>query len=191
MTPAALLSLALALAAPAAHAVQVDGRIDPEEWRGARHVTDFVMVQPLTGEPARYRTEAWILATPKGLAVAFRNEQPPGVPRTTQRTRRDQEGQFDRVNFMVDFDGDGRIGYDFVVTITGGIGDEVITSERSFNTDWDGQWYHAVSQDAQGWSVEMLIPWHVAPMARPADGKRTLGVYLDPSLIHISEPTRP
>lgn len=172
-------ALALALATTPAAAVEVDGVIDPAEWQGARHVTDFVMLQPLTGEPARYRTEAWLLATPKGLAVAFRNEQPPGVPRTTQRTRRDQEGQFDRVNAMVDFDGDGRTGYDFVVTITGGIGDEVITSERNFNTDWDGQWYHAVSQDAQGWSVEMLIPWHVAPMARPADGKRTLGVYLD------------
>ena len=179
MTPASRLLLPLLLAASSASAVEVDGRIDPAEWQGARHVTDFVMVQPMTGAPATHRTEAWVLATPQGLAVAFRNQQPPDVPRTLQRTRRDQGGQLDRVNFMVDFDGDGRTGYDFMVTIAGGISDEVITSERNFNTDWDGHWHHAVSQDARGWSVEMLIPWHVAPMARPADGKRTLGVYFD------------
>ena len=179
MKPALFPLLALFLAASTASAVDVDGRIEPAEWQGARHITDFVMVQPLTGAPATHGTEAWVLATPNGLAVAFRNLQPPGVPRTTQRTRRDQGGQLDRVNFMVDFDGDGRTGYDFMVTIAGGISDEVITSERNFNTDWDGHWHHAVSQDEQGWSVEMLIPWHVAPMARPADGKRTLGVYFD------------
>ena len=32
--------LFLAYVAPAA-AVKIDGRIDPEEWSGARHVTDF------------------------------------------------------------------------------------------------------------------------------------------------------
>ena len=168
-----------ALVSLPAAAVEIDGRIDPQEWAGARHITDFVMVQPLSGEPATLRTEAWILATPEGLAVAFRNEQPANVPRTTQRTRRDQGGMLDRVNFMVDFDGDGRTGYDFMATISDGISDEVITSERNFNTDWDGVWDRAVSQDETGWSVEMRIPWHVAPMARPEDGKRTLGVYFD------------
>ncbi|MBW8369334.1 MAG: hypothetical protein K0M70_15960 [Arenimonas sp.] len=179
MNPFAFLLLPLCLAAASADAIEVDGRIDPAEWQGARHITDFVLVQPMTGSPATLRTEAWILATPQGLAVAFRNQQPPEVPRSMQRTRRDQGGQLDRVNFMVDFDGDGRTGYDFMVTVAGGISDEVITSERNFNTDWDGHWHHAVSQDEQAWSVEMLIPWHVAPMARPADGKRTLGVYFD------------
>ena len=168
-----------ALAATPVAAVEVDGRIDPQEWAGARHITDFVTVQPLSGDPARYRTEAWVLATPEGLAVAFRNQQPADVPRTTRRTRRDEGGQLDRVNLMVDFDGDGRTGYDFMVTVADGISDEVITSERNFNTDWDGHWHRAVTQDADSWSVEMVIPWHVAPMAKPEGGQRTLGLYLD------------
>jgi len=179
MKPALRLLFVFLLVPTSAGALDIDGRIDPSEWQAARHITDFVMVQPQTGAAATHGTQAWVMATPEGLAVAFRNEQPPEVPRTTQRTRRDQGGQLDRVNFMVDFDGDGRTGYDFVVTVAGGIGDEVITSERNFNADWDGVWQHAVSQDAESWSVEMLIPWHVAPMARPADGQRTIGVYLD------------
>ena len=175
-----LTALACLASAPfAGAAVVVDGRLSPGEWEGARHVTDFRLLQPLTGEPATLATEAWVLATPEGLAVAFRNHQPADVPRTTQRTRRDQMGQQDRVNVMVDFDGDGRTGYDFVVSITGGIGDEVITSERNFNDDWDGHWHSATSQDDEAWYAEILVPWHVAPMSAARDGRRTLGLYLD------------
>lgn len=170
--------LLAALAGPAA-AIEVDGRIDPAEWAGARHVVDFRKVQPLSGEPASLQTEAWVLATPEGLAVAFRNRQPASVPRTRQRVQRDFGEQVDRVNLMVDFDGDGRTGYNFVVASTGGVGDAVITNQNQFNDDWDGHWHHAVSEDGDGWSVEMLIPWYIAPMRGGDGGTRTLRVYLD------------
>jgi hypothetical protein len=166
------------MCAGTALAVQIDGRIDPDEWQEARHVTDFRQVQPLNGEPATLATEAWILATADGLAVAFRNVHPDTVPRTLQRVQRDFDEQVDRVNVMLDFDGDHRTGYDFTVSSTDGIADAIITNENSFNDDWDGNWRHAVSADTAGWSVEVLIPWHIAPM-RNATGKRTLGVYLD------------
>ena len=58
------------LAAPAA-AIEVDGVISPGEWDGARHVTDFRLTQPLTREPGPHPTEAWILATPDGLAIGW------------------------------------------------------------------------------------------------------------------------
>jgi Domain of unknown function (DUF5916) len=167
----------LAGTALTAHAVQIDGRIDAQEWQGAKHVTDFRKTMPLNGEPASLATEAWILATPQGLAVAFRNIQPPSVPRTMQHVQRDFSESVDRINVMVDFDGDHRTGYDFVVTCTDGLYDAVITNENNFNSDWDGNWGHAVALDEEGWNVEVLIPWHIAPM-RQADVNRTLNIYL-------------
>ena len=124
-----LLCLAIlsVLAAPA-WAIDVDGRIDPAEWQGAEHVTDFKVVEPLTRAPSPYPTEAWVLATPEGLAIGFRNTQPASVPRTYRRTQRDEDAQVDRVNLMVDFDGDGRTGYNFTVYLTGGIIDATITN---------------------------------------------------------------
>ena len=95
----------LGMLATPAFAVDIDGRIDPDEWRSAQHITDFRKTQPLNGEPASLATEAWILATADGLAVAFRNVQPPSVPRTQQRVQRDFKEQVDRVNVMIDFDG--------------------------------------------------------------------------------------
>ena len=158
--------------------IVLDGKVGPEEYAGAQHVTDFRITQPLTGAPASYPTEAWILATPEGLAIAFKNVQPANVPRTRQRIRRDEQAQVDRNNLMIDF-GDGRTGYNFMVTLTNDINDAVITNESRFSTDWDGNWQHATSEDEQAWYSEMLIPWYIAPMAKGKDGKRTFKVYLD------------
>ena len=179
MRTACLIAVLLLAVPCVATAIEVDGRIDPAEWAGARHVTEFRQVQPLTGNPGTLATEAWILATPEGLAVGFRNHQPPGVTRTRQRVQRDFDEQVDRVNLMVDFDGGGRTGYNFTVSSTNGIYDAVITNETQFNDDWDGNWRHAVAEDADGWSVEMLIPWYIAPMPRAAGDTRTINLYLD------------
>jgi len=160
-------------------AIQVDGHINPAEWAGARHITDFRLTQPLSRAPSPYPTEAWVLATPEGLAIAFRNTQPANVPRTRQAVQRDADAATDRVNVYVDFDGDARVGYNFMVRLSDSIQDETITNENQFNTDWDGNWQHAVSENGDTWSVEFLIPWYIAPMKDGHDGKRTIGLQLD------------
>ena len=111
--------------------------------------------------------------------MAFRNTQPPSVPRTRQRVQRDFEEQVDRVNVMVDFDGDHRTGYDFTISSTNGIFDAIITNETEFNKDWDGNWRHASAEDEAGWTAEVLIPWHIASMREAAGDTRTVGIYLD------------
>lgn len=174
-----ILAIVLFVAASPAFAVDIDGHIDLAEWQGAEHVTDFRLVEPLTGAPSPYPTEAWVLATPEGLAIGFRNTQPASVPRTNRRTQRDEDAQVDRVNLMIDFDGDARTGYNFTVSSTDDITDATITNESDFSKDWDGNWKHAVSQAGDTWSVEMLIPWYIAPMRKGKDGKRTVGIYLD------------
>jgi hypothetical protein len=171
--------LLLAMLAVRAFAVDIDGRLDADEWRDARHITDFRKTQPLNGEPASLATEAWILATPDGLAVAFRNFQPPSVPRTQQRVQRDFKDLVDRIDLMIDFDGDHRTGYNFKVSSTAGVYDAILTNETQFNADWDGNWRQAVGSDAESWTVELLIPWHIAPMRENTGDVRTIGIYLD------------
>lgn len=163
----------------AAGAIEVDGKIAPGEWDGAQHVTDFRMVMPLSRQPAPYPTEAWVLSTPEGLAIGFRNTQPASVPRTRQESQRDAGGPVDRVNLYVDFDGDGRAGYNFTVTLADGIIDATIGNENQFNGDWDSDWKHATSEDGDTWSAEMLLPWHIAPMQAAKGDKRTIGISLD------------
>ena len=124
------LLLASACAMSASAAVKIDGRIDPDEWAGAQHITDFRLTQPLSRAPTPYPTEAWVLATPEGLAIGFRNTQPANVPRTRQSTARDADAPTDRVNVYVDFDGDGHVGYNFTIRLSDSIQDETITNEN-------------------------------------------------------------
>ena len=186
---AALLSLAIlsAWSLPAVAQVKVDGTIDPAEWQGARHVTEFKMVQPFTQAATRHPTEAWVVATPEGLAVAFRNTKLPGVETPRQRSRRDQNVGIDRVNVMLDFEGDGRSGYDFTLTASDGIQDSTITGNGNFSNDWDGSWQHAVVDGEGEWTAELLIPWHTAPMKKAKGDMRTLAVYLDRVVGSVNE----
>ena len=174
-----LVALALAASTSNAASIVVDGKISEGEWACAQRITDFKLVQPLTGADSPYPTEAWVLSTPEGLAVGFRNTQTSAVPRTRERTRRDGDAQVDRVNLMVDYDGNGGTGYNFTINLTNGIQDAVISNENNFSNDWDGIWQHAVSEEGDTWSVEMLIPWYIAPMQKAAGDKRTIGIYLD------------
>jgi len=167
------------LAQAAATPIKVDGVIEPAEWQGARHITDFRMTQPFTGDAATQPTEAWIKATPEGLAVAFRNTKLAGVDTPRQRSRRDQQISIDRVNVMVDFDGDGQAGSSFMVSASDGIEDATITSSGNFRKDWDGNWKHAVVDGESEWTAELLIPWYIATMQKALGDTRTIAVYLD------------
>jgi hypothetical protein len=95
-------------------------------------VTDFRKVQPLSGEPGSLPTEAWILATPEGLAIGFHNTQPADVPRTRQRVQRDFDAQVDRVNLNIDFEG----AHGLQLTVSRRMAQRrVVTNETQFTTD--------------------------------------------------------
>jgi len=184
---AAVLSLALILIAfnaaaqaePAISKVTIDGEIGAEEWAAATIFDDFVEVQPLTltPPPAQFRTQAKLLSTPEGLAVAIIADQDISVPRLNARVQRDFSEVVDRINFMVDFDADGRAAYSFTLSASNDIADEVITREVLFNNDWDASWQHAVETDEQGYRYEMLIPWSVTSMKPSGESKRSIAVY--------------
>lgn len=161
--------------------IVVDGVIEQDEWKDARHFTDFRETQPFSGDPApaELRTEAWLKSTPLGIAVAVRALQPQTIARTAPRVQRDFMALIDRVNFMVDFDADGGNGFNFALTAGNDIADETIAQETQFNTDWDGNWQHAVSADEAGYQYEILVPWHITSMKPGTDGKRQISVYFD------------
>ncbi len=174
--------IALLFASFNAHAaVQIDGLIDEDEWAAAVKFDQFVEVVPLTMSPvpAKFHTEAKLLSTPEGLAIAIIANQDVSVPRVNSRVQRDFSDQVDRINFMIDFDADGRAAYDFTVAASNDISDEVITGEIQFNKDWDADWQHAVTASDQGYRYEMLIPWSIASMKPSENGKRTVAVYFD------------
>lgn len=179
LLPACLvLGFTLACAAlPSSAAITVDGVLDEPEWREARVFDQFVTTEPLSGEPARYRTEALLLTTEQGIYVGFRNYQPAGVKRIQRHFARDSTIEADRNVVFIDFDGNGLAGYDFTVGASNSIQDGIFGDDNTYSSDWDGTWYSQTSQDEDYWYTEIFIPWTVAPMTRAPGGEKNMAFY--------------
>ena len=174
------LALIAALFCPALGyaAIHVDGRLDETEWSAAHEFRDFLTMEPLTLGPPRVKTTAKLLALPEGLAVGFICEQPAEERRTrTPKPRDPTRMENDFVVFAVDFEGKGRTGYEFIVTASNAIRDSTITNEKNTNRDWDGAWQHAVVNERDRWTAELLIPWSVATLGGSKSGARDIAVY--------------
>ena len=177
-----LLSALILIAAPvasAAEALRIDGVPDEASWAGAQVFRDFVVTQPFTLATPAHATEARLLATPEGIAIAFRMAQPPGVPRQRERTPRDADMPGDRVNVFIDFNADRKVAYNFTVGLSGAMQDATWTNEVSYSPDWDGEWQAAVAETDDGWTAEFLLPWTIAPMAGSDAPRRTVAVLFD------------
>ncbi len=169
----------LAWCGPAVAQIHVDGRLDEPEWAQAQVFDEFRVTQPYTLKTPAVATVARLVSTEAGIAVAFECAHPPSLPRVAPRIERDQRRAADRVNFVIDFDADGKVAYDFAVLLSGSIQDDIVTNEVEFNPDWDPEWLSAVDSDAQGWRVEMLIPWSIVAMRGAGTPTRTVAVYFD------------
>jgi hypothetical protein len=157
-------------------AITVDGRLDEPEWTSAQRFKDFVVVDPLTLEKPSHSTEALVISTPEGLAVAFISEQPNDENHTHTLTQRDALNfDADSVSLMIDFDGKKQFAYEFSVSISDSYRDGTIIQENVSNYDWDGVWKHAVHQDQDQWTVEILLPWSIVSMRESSGGKRQIG----------------
>lgn len=171
-----IITLLLFLPGTTLAALDIDGRLDEPDWAEAQVFRDFVVIDPLTFESPRLPTEARLLSTPEGLAVAFICEQPSNE-RTRTVTQRDAlRFDSDSVSVMIDFDGTSQIAYEFSVSITGSYRDGTITNESDFNYDWDGLWQRAVNEEQERWTVEILLPWSIVAMRESQGETRRLGL---------------
>lgn len=165
------------LSTPAFTAITIDGVLDEPEWRDARVFDQFVTTEPLTSEPAKYRTEALLITNEDGIFVGFRNYQPPGVKRVQRHFARDSGIQADRNIVGIDFDGNGLAGYDFTVGASNSQQDGIFSNDNTWSGDWDGTWYSQTSQDENYWYTEIHIPWTIAPMSNPEGSEKTMAFY--------------
>ena len=157
-------------------AITVDGLLNEPEWADARVYSDFVTVEPLTSEPAKYVTEVRLITNEEGIFVGFTNYQPASVKRINRRFARDADIKADRVMVGIDFDGTAESAYDFTVGSANSRQDGVMGG-GTHSTDWDGTWYSQTSSDKDYWYSEIHIPWTVAPMSDAGGGTKNMAFW--------------
>jgi hypothetical protein len=139
--------------------VTVDGHLDEAAWGGGEPYTRFFQRDPDEGEPASERTELRLLYDDAALYVGARlfDREPALVAR--RLSRRDEPSDADRFAILLDPRRDRLTGVRFEVSAAGVQRDQVIFNDTWTDSSWDAVWDSAVTVDAEGWTVEMRIPF--------------------------------
>lgn len=140
--------------------IRLDGELTEPEWLQADSITDFLQRDPQEGQPASERTVVRLLATPNGLAIGWwcYDRQPELIVRS--QLRRDASlSSDDYVTVAIDGLHDQRSGFYFRTNANGALWDGEHLTFESGNDNWDGVWDARARVTADGYVVEMLIPW--------------------------------
>jgi hypothetical protein len=142
-------------------APRLDGRLDEGDWSRATAVSDFVQREPRNGDPATERTEVRVLYTKRTLYIGARLRDAQASRLIATVYQRDAELQSDDTfEVYLDTFHDHRNAFYFATNALGAQRDGLVRNEgEDLNWQWDGVWDVAASRDADGWTVEIAIPF--------------------------------
>ena len=141
---------------------RVDGVLDESFWAQIPPVTGFRQRDPVDGAPASERTEVRIAYDNDALYFGFTFFD--SEPHRINRAILDRGGRIskdDRVVIALDTYLDRRNGYIFEVGALGTQDDALFTDESLDrpNWNWDGVFTTETTVNAEGWVLEMAIPF--------------------------------
>jgi hypothetical protein len=140
---------------------RIDGALDDALYRTIQPITDFIQQDPDEGQIATEPTLVWILFDADTLYIAARcrDSQPSRIVANDMRRDGRNVSQNDNLSVVLDTFHDRRNGFEFLVNAIGGMWDTQITDESGTNRDWNTIWISRSTRDAEGWTVEMAIPF--------------------------------
>ena len=165
--------------------IRLDGRLDESVWQAVDPYDAMVVIEPDTLGATKYRTETHFVYTNAGLYIGVWNEQPPATF-IARLSSRDESVNRDSWGIALDTSGEGLYGYWFTVNLGGTVEDGQVAPEREFTREWDGPWQSATAELADGWSLEMFLPWSMMSMPR-GDAQRRMGVWTNRKVAHLDE----
>jgi hypothetical protein len=139
--------------------ITVDGVLSEAVWSDDLAVTQFAQREPDEGAPASERTEVRFAYDDEALYVGARmfDSQPPAI--VARLGRRDSWIEADTFVLYLDPYRDGRSGVFFSVNAAGTLRDGILYNDDWDDDTWDGVWEGKARVDAQGWTLEMRIPY--------------------------------
>lgn len=151
----------------------IDGRLEEKVWL-TPPAEGFTQSDPQDGAPATERTKVWIAYDDRALYVAALcyDSEPQKI--MARLGRRDDKMDSDWFFFAVDPYNDKRSGYIFGVNPAGSIIDGTLNNDINEDDTWDGVWESRALITAEGWSLEMRIPFN--QMRFPAKSEYVWGV---------------
>lgn len=165
---------------------KIDGRLDESVWSNAPQAKEFVMIEPGDGDPVSpsHATEVRLLYDNQAIYISAVMREPHPENIMQQFTQRDnlEQAEF----FLVDINtyDDGENQTRFIVTSAGTQVDGRITGNNEdygYNVVWDS----AISEDENGWYVEMKIPY--SALRFPKKKNQQWGIQFSRKITHLNE----
>ena len=151
--------------------IRVDGSLDESIWQSGPAATGFVQAEPTEGLPATERTEVWIAFDCDNLYAAARlYDSEPDALIVNDIKKDFSDTNQDVFAVILDTFLDRRNGYVFMTNPEGARGDQQVAGEgREVNTSWDTVWNVQTQRSADGWSLEVEIPFRALRSDPDAD----------------------
>jgi len=142
--------------------ITLDGILDEQLWSNALIVDLNLVNSPWDNLPSPIKTTAKLIENGEFLYVSFIALDPDPEKIQGFLTDRDKAWSDDLVGIKLDTNNNRRLNYEFFVNPYGVQNDATyneITSQA--NTAWDGLWYSFGKKTADGYQVEIAIPYNI------------------------------
>jgi hypothetical protein len=141
--------------------VKLDGMLDAAAWKRAEVADGFVQSEPSTGKPATETTEVRVVFDANTLYIgAFLHDREPNRIVVNEIRKDFKEEDQDDFEVILDTFRDRHNGYVFITNVEGAKLDRQVAGEgRETNASWDAVWDVKTKRVADGWTVEMAIPF--------------------------------
>ncbi len=141
-------------------AITVDGKLDESAWKKADKATAFIQNTPYPGVNSELPTEVSILYDDNAVYIGAVMYDPHPDSILKQLTPRDTYDGSNTDAFGVIFDtyDDSQNGFAFAVTAADVQADAKVKFD-GFDYSWNAAWYSKIAITAEGWSVEIKIPY--------------------------------
>ena len=151
---------AVAVAGRLASAPTIDGVLDEPFWETLTPITGFLQRDPVDGAPATERTEVRIGYTERALyfGMTMYDSEPERILGNILQ-RGGWIDKDDNIRIAIDTYGDDRNAYLFEVGALGTQDDALISDESNQDWNWDGVYTTESSITADGWILEVEIPF--------------------------------
>jgi len=144
----------------ALNAIKVDGALDEADWQSSLSLELNYEVQPGENITPKVRTECLLIYDDSQLYAAFRAADPNPSSIRARFSDRDRAFRDDFVGIVIDTFNDERRAFEFFVNPLG-VQMDLIVDDVSGNEDpsWDTIWESAGKITAEGYVVELAIPY--------------------------------
>lgn len=148
----------------------IDGILDEAVWHSADQISAFRQTQPVLNADPSEHTLVYLMYDSDTLYVGFRayDSDPAGIVATELRRDAEMEPN-DHMVIMFDTFTDRRNAFGFSMNPVGALVDARIENNQNWNSQWNGIWDGKATRDAEGWTVEMAIPFKTLSFDPEAD----------------------